>query len=1092
MSTILDNTHAYELTIGGTAYEAAVKGQILVTQPEAGEIGTMRFQLQAQGSALGVSAWQEAVLEIDAAAYFGGYVVSVTPAIDQDQPDGWETYDVLVEEYATILDRTPVLRRRYSGMTPGAIVADLFDYALDPTGSPPNQTEFDTSTYVSAGSVISGATFLVDNETINEAMDRLALLCNFVWWIDGDKKVHFHSVGTVSAPFAIATVAAANYSTTFPPLSRPTVRRDGSDIRNRVTVYGGVEVIKHQETIEAGGTELLFQLAHFPVVDIVMITVDGVLQSWGTDWYHSFDDYDVLIDYHCGTIRWNTGNEPVGDIFVAYYYGSEIKVTVYNTEMPTSATVYGRWFDYEIVDRSITKAATAQALAQAMVNEYEWAAIEGSLQVERLGIKPGEELTIVLPALGLSGSYPVRRVVTEISRAGIARCEIAFGGRRSGLGTQLEGTRQAGPLARSTRWQDRLLTASLQPQWVKAQSTLMLSIGQSSTDQLAANTNYLGGSPTVYQWPVYDKAGALAGYVPLYGAGSWGASGGPYLLASGATTGASSQAQTFTNGIIGPTWKPATDSTTALQLQNAAGAAVVTVDTTNSRIVVGGPPGANTSALIVAKPLDGAVNIEGFRDESVVTAVGSGLYCSFDAAASLAGTVAYGHYHGFQSRPTYSSSGKIVSLNSFWSNPVIDGPAASVRGLHIENAIGSSTIDTQYGIRIEELTKGAANFAIYTNGDTPSFFAGDIQSSGRIYTDESMDAPLIGVGLENTGATAMIHAHKTSSLLYGMFIGHEYTGTGNAAGIHIALATSDPNGTARYNEVQGVYANPSIFATMADNWTGYVAALKARISITSTAGKNATAFGGYGLHVEPPYVGGAGTNQIVESIGVKIGNQGNAAFNYAYGLKIDDQSGAAANYALVTGGGPVIFNEDGTATGDLRIEGDTATHLFFVDASADAVGVGTSAPGARFHAQQTSDDTGVRDIVRITHNSTGTPGTGFGAAIALALESTTTEDVVAGRLAAAWSTATHASYAGDLIGYASDAAGDREGWRVRASGSAAMLSLFGVAPILRPTTSHAAATFTANIGTTINDASTFDGYTLKQVVKALRDMGILT
>lgn len=51
---------------------------------------------------------------------------------------------------------------------------------------------------------------------------------------------------------------------------------------------------------------------------------------------------------------------------------------------------------------------------------------------------------------------------------------------------------------------------------------------------------------------------------------------------------------------------------------------------------------------------------------------------------------------------------------------------------------------------------------------------------------------------------------------------------------------------------------------------------------------------------------------------------------------------------------------------------------------------------------------------------------------------------------------------------------------------------FGVTPVARPTTGVAAATFTANSGTAVNDASTFDGYTIKQVVKALRNLGLLT
>lgn len=54
------------------------------------------------------------------------------------------------------------------------------------------------------------------------------------------------------------------------------------------------------------------------------------------------------------------------------------------------------------------------------------------------------------------------------------------------------------------------------------------------------------------------------------------------------------------------------------------------------------------------------------------------------------------------------------------------------------------------------------------------------------------------------------------------------------------------------------------------------------------------------------------------------------------------------------------------------------------------------------------------------------------------------------------------------------------------------LGFFAATPINQPTTSFAAATFTQNSGNAVNDASTFDGYTIKQVVKALRSLGLLT
>jgi len=54
-----------------------------------------------------------------------------------------------------------------------------------------------------------------------------------------------------------------------------------------------------------------------------------------------------------------------------------------------------------------------------------------------------------------------------------------------------------------------------------------------------------------------------------------------------------------------------------------------------------------------------------------------------------------------------------------------------------------------------------------------------------------------------------------------------------------------------------------------------------------------------------------------------------------------------------------------------------------------------------------------------------------------------------------------------------------------------LIGFWNATAIVQPTTAVAAATFVANAGTAVNDASTFDGYTLGKVVKALRNMGLL-
>src|SRR3990167_3766959 len=45
--------------------------------------------------------------------------------------------------------------------------------------------------------------------------------------------------------------------------------------------------------------------------------------------------------------------------------------------------------------------------------------------------------------------------------------------------------------------------------------------------------------------------------------------------------------------------------------------------------------------------------------------------------------------------------------------------------------------------------------------------------------------------------------------------------------------------------------------------------------------------------------------------------------------------------------GSVLINDGGLSTADVRIEGDTDANLFFLDASADKIGVGDSSPSHR-------------------------------------------------------------------------------------------------------------------------------------------------
>jgi hypothetical protein len=60
-----------------------------------------------------------------------------------------------------------------------------------------------------------------------------------------------------------------------------------------------------------------------------------------------------------------------------------------------------------------------------------------------------------------------------------------------------------------------------------------------------------------------------------------------------------------------------------------------------------------------------------------------------------------------------------------------------------------------------------------------------------------------------------------------------------------------------------------------------------------------------------------------------------------------------------------------------------------------------------------------------------------------------------------------------------------------ATATSQKLAFWNATPIVQPTTAVAAATLSSLGGTALTSTDTFDGYTLLQVVKALRNIGLL-
>ena len=131
-------------------------------------------------------------------------------------------------------------------------------------------------------------------------------------------------------------------------------------------------------------------------------------------------------------------------------------------------------------------------------------------------------------------------------------------------------------------------------------------------------------------------------------------------------------------------------------------------------------------------------------------------------------------------------------------------------------------------------------------------------------------------------------------------------------------------------------------------------------------------------------------------------------------------------------------------------------------------GIGNVLPGTPLDINYPSAVTNaVSNVLTVRHASSGTPAAGFGTAVVLSLESSTTENQSAARVYAVWSEATHATRKAQLVLTAYDTA-EREGLRIGANGSAATIGFLGATPSAR--LAHVADASTAHAVTDPGDS----------------------
>ena len=145
------------------------------------------------------------------------------------------------------------------------------------------------------------------------------------------------------------------------------------------------------------------------------------------------------------------------------------------------------------------------------------------------------------------------------------------------------------------------------------------------------------------------------------------------------------------------------------------------------------------SAFLVGRGLSGSYSsgAHAFRDESTYTSPsGTGLfgYSSFDSIATIGGSVTWNHAHSYQARLQYTGSGLNDEIYGYGMQLTHNGSGTvtNVYGLRMSDSLGVGPITNQVALWVDPLTRGAANYALYSISTSVSSYHGGLFQFGSM------------------------------------------------------------------------------------------------------------------------------------------------------------------------------------------------------------------------------------------------------------------------------------------------------------------------------------------------------------------------
>ena len=402
---------AFTLKIAGVdRTELLQKGSLRITNQIGAKADRASFFIEDSARTAEPLSGQEVIIEEDAVRVFGGIVAKperrrLAPLIDG--------FMVVAQDFSKLLEKRLVLAA-FVNQKAGDIIKNIVTVFVKDVSI--------TTTAVQDGPTIAFIAF--NFKDARKAIDEIARLVGFDWYVDENKDIHFFAKTTNPSPFPITDLELR--------YRKLKIKSDSSQLKNSVTVRGGTfESAPFTELKRGDEDRRTYPVSYVPT-GTPTVAVKGNAKTVGIKNQDDGQGFDFLFDENNKVVENDV--EPTikanEEISITYKFKIPVLVRVEDAaSISEVAAVEGSDGIYEaiIVDESINDLDAARDRAKAEIARFSRPLFTGSFETFVSGWRAGQLITINLASRGVNLSLIVISVTLKSIGNGVAFYDVKFG-----------------------------------------------------------------------------------------------------------------------------------------------------------------------------------------------------------------------------------------------------------------------------------------------------------------------------------------------------------------------------------------------------------------------------------------------------------------------------------------------------------------------------------------------------------------------------------------------------------------------------------------------------------------------------------------